>query len=328
MTACRVTRDPLLYKTSKRDLHYTIVDTSEDKETPGRGGSPAAEGGASASGELGVSVGVGDSRLPPLTEPPAHHTTLGPHGISIPGVTNRAGDRAIFSCGTSCGSGSADQPNYHGDLALAPRPPIDLDYMEQDALLSTCEHAPVVHDRLVTDHHEIHHTIDGGIRQDGDMHSHVIVLDATAETNSHRGDAVCIKSANVPNVPSSSSLREIWEAEINSILCGHLTAPKLRTASDIERLDAEFEACMQASTSSQDADTLAPTTASAATASPAPQQSTPPQQHRTRGARGGQQVQRRMQRRQLTTTPRSPPLAPCASSPLAPCASLNLAPRV
>ena len=74
MTACRVTRDPLLYKTSKRDLHYTIVDTSEDKETPGRGGSPAAEGGASASGELGVSVGVGDSRLPPLTEPPAHHT--------------------------------------------------------------------------------------------------------------------------------------------------------------------------------------------------------------------------------------------------------------
>ena len=108
----------------KRDLHYTTVDTSEDKETPGRGGSPAAEGGASASDELGVSVGVGDSRLPPLTEPPAHHTTLGPHGISIPGVTNRAGDRAIFSCGTSCGSGSADQPNYHGDLALAPRSPI------------------------------------------------------------------------------------------------------------------------------------------------------------------------------------------------------------
>ena len=38
------------------------------------------------------------------------------------------------------------------------------DYMEHDALRSMHGHAPVVHDRLVTDHHEIHHTIDSGIK--------------------------------------------------------------------------------------------------------------------------------------------------------------------
>ena len=82
MTACRVTRDPLLYKTSKRDLHYTIVDTSEDKETPGRGGSPAAEGGASASGELGVSTcGRGSAREIHVFRPSPNLQHITPHWV-------------------------------------------------------------------------------------------------------------------------------------------------------------------------------------------------------------------------------------------------------
>ena len=121
----------------------------------------------------------------------------------MPGVTNTASTHPILQAGVQSGSGSACQPNHYGDFALAPRSPTDLDYMEQNSSLSTHGHAPVVHDRLVTDHHEIH-TINVAIKQDGDMQSHVIV-DATAEIISRRGDAVCIESANAPSAPSLSS---------------------------------------------------------------------------------------------------------------------------
>ena len=241
----------------------------------------------------------------------------------MPGVTNEASTHPILHAGVDCGSGSACQPNHYGDFALAPRSPTDLDYMEQNSFFSTHGHAPVVHDRLVTDHHEIHN-INAGIKQGGDMQSHVIV-DATAETISRRGDAVCIESASAPSAPSLSSLLELWEAEIDSILGNQQAVHKPRTVSDVERLEAEFEACTQPSTLTQGVDTLAPTTASAATASSAPQQPTPQQQRRTRG---GHQVRQRMQRRQSAPTPRPPPMAPCASLLLAPCASLSLAPRV
>ena len=243
----------------------------------------------------------------------------------MPGVTNEASTHPILQAGVESGSGSACQPNYHSDLALAPRPPIDLDYMEHDALRSMHGHAPVVHDRLVTDHHEIHHTIDSGIKSSlGGMHSHVTV--GVASEDDPRRDAV------VSNEPAISSdalspprLLELWEAEIDSILGNQQAVHKLRTASDVERLEAGFEACTQPSTLNQGVDTLAPTTASAATASSAPQQPTPQQQRRTRG---GQQVRQRMQRRQSAPTPRPPPMAPRASPLLAPCASLSLAPRV
>ena len=244
----------------------------------------------------------------------------------MPGVTNEASTHPILQAGVDCGSGSACQPNHYGDFALAPRSPTDLDYMEQNSFFSTHGHAPVVHDRLVTDHHEIHN-INVGIKQDGDMQSHVIV-DATAETISRRGDAVCIESANAPSAPSLSSLLELWEAEIDSILGNQQAVHKLRTASDVERLEAEFEACTQPSTLNQDVHTLAPTTASTAPASPTPQLPGVRQQHLSRGTRGGHQVRQRMQRRQSAPTPRPPPMAPRASPLLAPCASLSLAPRV
>ena len=136
--------------------------------------------------------------------------------MSMPGATNEASTHPILQAGVDCGSGSACQPNHYGDFALAPRSPTDLDYMEQNSFFSTHGHAPVVHDRLVTDHHEIHN-INVGIKQDGDMQPHVIV-DATAETISRRGDAVCIESASAPSASSLSSLLELWEAEIDSIL--------------------------------------------------------------------------------------------------------------
>ena len=49
----------------------------EGQGTPDREGSSAAESGVSGGGGPEVGVGVGDSRLPPLTKPPAHNTTLG-----------------------------------------------------------------------------------------------------------------------------------------------------------------------------------------------------------------------------------------------------------
>ena len=243
----------------------------------------------------------------------------------MPGVTNEASTHPILQAGVDCGSGSACQPNHYGDFALAPRSPTDLDYMEQNSFFSTHGHAPVVHDRLVTDHHEIHHTIDSGVKSSlGGMHSHVTV--GVASEDDPRRDAV------VTNEPAISSdalspprLLELWEAEIDSILGNQQAVHKPRTVSDVERLEAEFEACTQPSTLNQGVDTLAPTTASAATASSAPQQPTPQQQRRTRG---GHQVRQRMQRRQSAPTPRPPPMAPCASLLLAPCASLSLAPRV
>ena len=246
----------------------------------------------------------------------------------MPGVTNTASTHPILQAGVQSGSGSACQPNYHGDLALAPRPPIDLDYMEHDALRSMHGHAPVVHDRLVTDHHEIHHTIESGVKSSlGGMHSHVTV--GVASEDDPRRDAV------VSNEPAISSdalspplLLELWEAEIDSILGNQQAVHKLRTASDVERLEAEFEACTQPSTLNQDVDTLAPTTASAAPASPTPQLPGVRQQHLSRGTRGGHQVRQRMRRKQAALVPRPPPLAPRASPLLAPCASLSLAPRV
>ena len=47
---------------------------SDDQVAPDRVGSSAAEGGASAGGGFGVGLGVVDSRLPPHTKPPTHHT--------------------------------------------------------------------------------------------------------------------------------------------------------------------------------------------------------------------------------------------------------------
>ena len=246
--------------------------------------------------------------------------------MSVPGVTNEASTHQIPEAEVVSGNGSACQPNHHGDLALAPRPPIDLDYMEQNPLRFTHGHALVVHDRLVTDHHEIH-TMNVGIGQDGNMQSHVIV-DATAETNSRRGDAVCIEAANTPSALSLSSLLELWEAEIDSILQGHTMVYKLQTALEIRQLEVEFEACMQPADPSQGVEALAPATASTALASPTPQLRGVRQRHRSRGTRGGHQVRQRMQRKQAALVPHSPPMAPRASSPLAPCASLNLAPRV
>ena len=49
---------------------------SDDQVAPGRVGSSAAEGGASAGGGFGVGLGVVDSRLPPHTKPPTHHMTV------------------------------------------------------------------------------------------------------------------------------------------------------------------------------------------------------------------------------------------------------------
>ena len=244
----------------------------------------------------------------------------------MPGVTNEASTHPILQAGVDCGSGSACQPNHYGDFALAPRSPTDLDYMEQNSFFSTHGHAPVVHDRLVTDHHEIHN-INVGIKQDGDMQSHVVV-DATAETISRRGDAVCIESANAPSAPSLSSHLELWEAEIDSILQGYTTVYKLQTALETRRLEVEFEACMQPAGPSQGVEALAPATASTAPASPTPPLPGVRQQHLSRGTRGGHQVRQRMQRRQSAPTPRPPPMAPRASPLLAPCASLSLAPRV
>ena len=246
----------------------------------------------------------------------------------MPGVTNTASTHPILLAGVESGSGSACQPNYHGDLALAPRPPIDLDYMEHDALRSMHGHAPVVHDRLVTDHHEIHHTIDSGIKSSlGGMHSHVTV--GVASEDDPRRDAV------VSNEPAISSdalspprLLELWEAEIDSILQGYTTVYKLQTALETGRLEVEFEACMQPAGPSQGVEALAPATASTAPASPTPQLPGVRQQHLSRGTRGGHQVRQRMRRKQAALVPRPPPMAPRASPLLAPCASLSLAPRV
>ena len=134
----------------------------------------------------------------------------------------------------------------------------------------------------------------------------------------------------MPSFPTilRSHLRRPLAAEIDSILGNQQAVHKLRTASDVERLEAEFEACTQPSTLNQDVDTLAPTTASTAPASPMPQLPGVRQQHLSRGTRGGHQVRQRMRRKQAALVPRPPPMAPRASPLLAPCASLSLAPRV
>ena len=158
----------------------------------------------------------------------------------MPGVTNEASTHPILQAGVESGSGLACQPNYHGDLALAPRPPIDLDYMEHDTLRSMHGHAPVVHDRLVTDHHEIHHTIDSGIKSSlGGMHSHVTV-GVASEDDPRREAVVSNEPAISSDALSPPRLLELWEAEIDSILGDQRAVHKLRTASDVERLEAEF----------------------------------------------------------------------------------------
>ena len=64
--------DLLLYKTSYSDLDHSNIH-SEDPSDLGIEDSPAAEGDTLASGGSGVSVGVGDSHLPPRTKPPTHN---------------------------------------------------------------------------------------------------------------------------------------------------------------------------------------------------------------------------------------------------------------
>ena len=123
----------------------------EDQGAPGRGVHWQLRVVSSAPGELRVGVGVGDSRLPPLAPNLHEHACIphhagGPQGMSVPGVTNKASTHQIPEAGLDSGtSGSACQPNHHGDFALAPRSPTDLDYMEQNSLLSTHGHAPVVY---------------------------------------------------------------------------------------------------------------------------------------------------------------------------------------
>ena len=54
-------------------IHDDTITNDDGQGTPDRKGSSVAEGGASAIGGPEVGVGVGGSRLPPHTKPPAHN---------------------------------------------------------------------------------------------------------------------------------------------------------------------------------------------------------------------------------------------------------------
>ena len=74
---------------------------SDDQVAPDRVGSSAAEGGASAGGGFGVGLGVVDSRLPPHTKPPTHHS--GPAlAASASGHYKRVGGAAFLGSAQLC----------------------------------------------------------------------------------------------------------------------------------------------------------------------------------------------------------------------------------
>ena len=103
----------------------TIID-DDGQGTPDRRGSSAAEGGASAVGGSEVGVGVGGSRLPPHPKPPAHNTTLGPHGMSVPGATNEAGN-LVSACGTS---------TSFGKMRASAEPSVDIELVQEHRRLA------------------------------------------------------------------------------------------------------------------------------------------------------------------------------------------------
>ena len=157
-------------------------------------GPSVAEGGASVIGGPGCRVSVGGvyalvEGAVSADSPPLWHST--PHWALMMRPHLRQRTRLATTETSKCAATS--QHKHHGYIALAARSPLDLDSMEKVSVRTrtTNGHAPVEPDRLVTDHHEINHTTFGGIKQDGDMHLHVIV-DATTEANSHRDDATCI----------------------------------------------------------------------------------------------------------------------------------------
>ena len=308
---------------------YTTPPTTGPRAVGQAGGGvlghPAARGGVSS----------GAPRLGEHAKPPTQNTTLGTAGVSTPEVTIPASCTSLrrsFASSAEVADRVGSTCQHHlGDFALAPRSSIDLDSMEEYPSRTSTAHgpAPVEHDRLVTDHHEIHNTIGGGgIKSSlGGMHSHATVV-AASETVSHPDAIVPDELATVSNALSQPSPHETIEAWVDVIHRDHVAVGELRTASEIESLEAEFEAWMRTPSLSQGVDTLASTTASPAIVSSAPQQPTLHQQRRSRGARGGQQVRQRMQRMQAARIPRSPPRALCAPSPPVSYASLSLAPRV
>ena len=78
------------------------------------------------------------------------------------------------------------------------------------------------------------------------MHLHAIVVDAI-EDELRRDEATIIESVIAPSASLILSLWELWETEIDAILDSWQTSTfKLMMASDIKRIDTEFETYMQA----------------------------------------------------------------------------------
>ena len=123
-------------------IHDDTIVNDDGQGSPDRVGSLAAEGGASVVGGLEVGVGVGGSRLPPHPKPPAHNTTLGPHGMSMPGATNEAGNLAS-TCGTS---------NSFGKVRTSAESSADTDLAQQRRLALIFENIAQGVEPTIVDH--------------------------------------------------------------------------------------------------------------------------------------------------------------------------------
>ena len=134
----------LLYTLDTDDdmIHDATIVNDDGQGSPDRVGSSAAEGGASVVGGLEVGVGVGGSRLPPHPKPPAHNTTLGPHGMSMPGATNEAGNLAS-TCGTS---------NSFGKVRTSAESSADTDLAQQRRLALIFENIAQGVEPTIDDH--------------------------------------------------------------------------------------------------------------------------------------------------------------------------------